>query len=401
MKNIIYITIFFCQLSAFATTEPAYQTISNKFKTTSVHEIKNMPPIRSQDGLGLCYGFSSTTLLNHLYCQENALDCSKMQNALSSLDVSSFYQYRQRQVNIGGYPAAILSNIKYEKQTRQTTIKKESCLPYDRLANRLSKDPLTAQSSAYDKLNIIYNKRNKSDFENLKTCYAKQINDILPIGKSLDDIIKAFEALSFEEFLYDLVDADCGEENQVKVPEYNIGSMQARRDKLTKQSVLKKLETLLLNDIPVGLNFCAGAAFDPKDSDSCSGHAIVLSGIKEVCDSKNNCQTLLKVHNSYGQGWQNVHDNGWVLADNLIERSIKQDFTNSLIWISKYKSDNEIPHRTLSRKIPIDQLPAKNVQSGPPKEIDQSRGPIYRCSGGKITTKWIEGRDCVLDQYMR
>src|SRR4051812_39031710 len=56
----------------------------------SIKEILPVTPSRSQDGLGICYGFSATSLLEHYRCRELKLDCSNPSEFLSTLDVTSY-----------------------------------------------------------------------------------------------------------------------------------------------------------------------------------------------------------------------------------------------------------------------------------------------------------------------
>ena len=49
-----------------------YKLVSDRYKAVAGSEkiIENMPRIRSQDTLGLCYAFSSATLLQKFYCDD-------------------------------------------------------------------------------------------------------------------------------------------------------------------------------------------------------------------------------------------------------------------------------------------------------------------------------------------
>ena len=75
-------------------------------------------------------------------------------------------------------------------------------------------------------------------------------------------------------------------------------------------------------------------AFD-AETDGCGTHEIIISGFKKTCTSSGKCIDQLKVHNSWGQSWQNQYTNsGWINADNLVNSFLAEPVTGqALVWL--------------------------------------------------------------------
>ncbi len=99
MKKIIWLAIFLQTQIALA--DYPYNTLDSSYKDTpeSKTEVSSISPIKAQDGIGLCYGFSATTLLENYRCREFKLDCQSSENLMSSLDVTSYLQKKSIHLN--------------------------------------------------------------------------------------------------------------------------------------------------------------------------------------------------------------------------------------------------------------------------------------------------------------
>ena len=68
-------------------------------------------------------------------------------------------------------------------------------------------------------------------------------------------------------------------------------------------------------------------------------HALVITGIRKMCNIKGNCVQSLKLQNSWGIAWQKAHDDGWVDAKIFLDRTFYEPF--SISWFQK--RDRESP----------------------------------------------------------
>ena len=388
----------------------AYVLPGPGFKEKAAHEIQNFPPVRSQDGVGLCYAFSSTALLNYEYCKQNGLDCKDPKNQLSVLDVSAHYKYFEKAISIGGIPGDLLSNLKAQSLMGLYT---EECLPFELLAHKDADNRHAAQMEAIRELKRIFNMQPRRLDDDRKACLAREIQGILPIQKDVGEIMDAYYANSPEQFIYQVaVKDECKDERKrVKAPNFHVGQYPRRSEasQANAESTLAKIEKLVLNDIPVSLSICSSEFFSPGNPQSCGPHALTVTGVKESC-LQNNCVTLLKVHNSYGQIWQERNNDGWVEADSLIRRARAYHPDRYMTWISEYENESQIPDKKLKREQSAKKVPAssnsqwggpsKVSQDAMPADIDPKRGPIFRCDGNYFGD-WVPDQNCKFMNYSR
>lgn len=325
-------------LNNIAFAEIPYNTLDNSYVQKG-EEINITPvtPIKSQDGIGLCYGFSATSLLENYRCRELNLNCNNPHEFLSSLDVTSYYG-RERLVE-GGDTYRILAHL----ESGRKKIAREECIKFSALVhqmadkqNKVTKDEkrgwvfLTTKWNEYKGLGD--NKRN-----DCVSCLAESIKSTLVNVKTPADQIKSafIEAHTLEEFLYKaLLPAQCMQDEQAAVmPAFVTKAYPGYNDKFSEEALMAKIETILRNNIPVELGICTSNA-RPCGKDS--GHSIALFGIKEVCSKRTSeCRKVVKVKNSYGMTWQNQHNDGWIDLKTLAEASHAQGEFNNISWIQK------------------------------------------------------------------
>lgn len=399
MKSIsLLIALTFCN-SAMAT---AYKKLSKDYVDAQVHEIENFPLVRTQDGVGICYAATATQLLNYQYCKQNELDCSVLENQLSMLDVAAHSEWYTKSIPIGGIPYTLLRVLKDQART----LYKESCLPFELLAHKEG-DFDKAQGKAYRRLEEIFNKRPKYLSMEQQMCHAKTIKSFMPIEKDLQAIINAFQANSVAQFVYEVAVRDeCLDEQQkVEVPKFKPGTYPpyTNNKEVAPKSLLGKVEKLVLNDIPVGLSFCTHKR--GGFSDYCGAHAATIVGVKESCN-KNDCRILVKVHNSYGQSWQDFNNDGWVDGITLMERAIDYNDKGLLTWISQYANEGEIPKKRLKRsrkeiKLNNENFALENKETETyPENLDPSKRPMFRCDGNYFG-QWKPDSNCKFMMYTK
>jgi hypothetical protein len=195
-----------------------------------------------------------------------------------------------------------------------------------------------------------------------------------------------------EEFLYkSLLPAQCLEENKMaSIPEFKSKSYPGYNEKVNANAVAKKVESLLLSNIPVEISICTQKDFEGKCTADMA-HSIALFGIKKVCSSKNNvCRTMVKVKNSYGNTWQQQNNNGWVDLKSLADSSFDLVQNNNISWIEK--PGFILIEKSLSKKSVTSLMPSINNRSGGgiPSEYKNYHG-IWKCPGAKFVDQYEPG----------
>ncbi|MNH14364.1 hypothetical protein D3C79_739550 [compost metagenome] len=93
------------------------------------------------------------------------------------------------------------------------------------------------------------------------------------------------------------------------------------------------IKELLAKKVPVALQFCAQPSLTAKNIKTCNkaGHSVVLTGFRQICDSRQVCRDSFKVHNSWGETWQKLNDDGWIDARKLLDRTFYE--AQTLTWM--------------------------------------------------------------------
>ena len=88
----------------------------------------------------------------------------------------------------------------------------------------------------------------------------------------------------------------------------------------------------------LGIGLCLQPEFTAKTRKQCEpyGHSVVISGYRKVCHGQH-CKDSLKVINSWGEDWQVSNDNGWLDANNLLDRSLYTP--QAIAWLEKEPSE--------------------------------------------------------------
>lgn len=362
-------TLFLLTLINLAKAEYPYVLPSEDLNQTPsrIYEVTNLGATKSQDGVGICYGFSSTVLLENFRCRNLKISCYDVNNQLSVLDVTSYYKAGKRSLTEGGFTKEVLQNV----ADGDRKIIKESCLNYSQiLAKDIDIDPkdqiamLTAsqnQKNGWDRLALAWksmrekNSSKKTD-KDCVHCLAVDIkNNMQSLKTSVDQIENALKtAKSAEEFIYkSILPKEClNEENMHKVPPFEIKSYPPSNSKYTAKDLAAKAEQVLLNNIPMELSFCTASTKDNSPCPDGEGHSIALVGIRKNCSEKTKtCKNYVRVRNSYGWDWQKYNNQGWVELDSLMEAAFKfnTQYGNQFTWLQE-------PGRELEKKTLLDPL---------------------------------------------
>lgn len=308
-----------------------------KLTKMSSFEIGQMPPIKDQGKIGLCYGFTATALLENYRCRELMLDCHNKAELLSTLDVSSYdlnlIPTTSRNLVSGGIAKRVLHSI----NVRDASIASDKCVTYSSFnqASGMFGDPTMSQKKGWDLLTKKWNEFNRNQEKKVSSCITCMVDEIKKKLKNLKTSSAQLEdafvtSISSAEFLFKaIIPEECLQDSKtLSIPSYEILTYPTSENESGPKFLAKKIETLLLNNIPLEISIRL-----PSDSEF-GIHSVVLTGIKKLCSSKSgNCIRLVKVQNSWGETWQKSNNNGWVDLYSLTTAATP--LTNNITWLQK------------------------------------------------------------------
>lgn len=329
----------------------------------SVIKLTNMPKVRSQDTFGICYAFVASTLVDEANCvahkKENCADVASDEKA-SPLDITRYSRAPDDSLDSsdresfsglheGGSAAYTLQNIVKAKYIIQ-----ESCAPVDQIVAKAT-TPQQAQEleiAMWKTLRDSYESYQKKTKEcvdcglEYATGKSNDIKENFNLKVSNQEILEAFSQESYAKFLDKLlIPESCRSIDNWTVLKgrWSMKAYPAKGEKADYSSMISRIREVLQQKRPVSLSFCAqepllvksqkacGESKDPSGNVSGAGHAVVVKGYREICNSKNVCRHEVQVQNSWGEGWQKSNDDGWVDAKEILDRTFYEDY--SLSWL--------------------------------------------------------------------
>ncbi|MEN0060263.1 MAG: hypothetical protein AAGB31_15600 [Bdellovibrio sp.] len=337
-------------------TYPAFKTAKNPSNIQEDMTIKNMPPIRSQDGLNICYAEVAATLLQAENCKATNTQCDSLsdKDTFSSIDLTRFMvtsdnaissirsSYGGLNFKSGGSAANIVS-IMINKVKKGAS---EECASLDKILSKMHSrnESEEAQTAMWARMEKYY-----TDAKNCSTClsniYATAKDDIdrnLNLRTTNEEVLKAFSEETFEKFLDQLLGTEkCkkisdmvffeGVDMEVGIFPKSGQSPSLRQLKEKTKEILKLGRPLALENICIDLKTGSKApncsdidapclAKSPAaQCDKDLRHSVAIAGYRKVCKQPNDCKELFKVVNSWGKSWQEQNNDGWVEANNLLE----------------------------------------------------------------------------------
>ncbi|MBK9323995.1 MAG: hypothetical protein IPM97_13800 [Bdellovibrionaceae bacterium] len=324
-------------------------------------QVKNMPPVRSQDTLGVCYAFSASAIIEHTICKENKLDCKDLPNDQrpSVLDLARYAtdpSKLQDKSDPNSYPKELGNEFTFGMDIilnmfNTESVSKESCAPFDNIVSKARS--VNEQRADEEKMWLQF--RNAYDMYKIKSkdCEQCALDYATTTGKDLQksynlktnnlEMLKAFGAATYQEFLFRaLVPENCGKAGKrirFYTTEKKMGIWPLEdTNKPNYDVAITKIKEQLSNDRPVLVNSlctlkqpnreCIKTTSNGTES---GGHGLVITGFRKMCNKSGKCYDAVKVHNSWGQAWQDANNDGWVEAKELLDRTRYQYGT--LSWI--------------------------------------------------------------------
>ncbi|KHD88610.1 MAG: hypothetical protein OM95_08640 [Bdellovibrio sp. ArHS] len=329
--------------------------------------VKNMPVVRSQDSVGICYSFVASTLIDEANCTARKItDCSKLPDdqRSSPLDLTRFStvlpqdadytdRFNYEGLNTGGgSPALTLQNA-----IASAAVVKESCAPFDQFVSKIN-NPAEAQKlelamwKRFDDAYNEYKKRKEKCVEcalEYATAVGNELKENYNLKASNQEILEAFAEKTHAKFLDKLLIPDqCWDfKNQTALKgSWSLKVFPEEEGSGYEASLKKIKEVLGTKKRPLAIGFCTQTPLKAKSQEKCGttmkdgsfsgeGHAVVIKGYRRVCNSQNKCYDALQIQNSWGQSWQDSTNGGWVDAKELLNRTFYE--RHSLSWLEPTK----------------------------------------------------------------
>lgn len=341
-----------CQANGGIKTFPKdYKTVEG-----SVIQIKNMPAVKNQGALGICYAFSAATLIDEANCYiKKTPDCSSLSDSkkVSPLDISRFNQklpetqdytdrFNYEGIKEGGSTALTIYNA-----IRTNSFVSEKCSPY----NQLQPPPHQKKLAEIIKTGLKNIKTIKHLYEENQTIHkicqpcaealaekhAFTISETIAPPTSLEEIKKSFREATYEKFIDKLLIPEiCWDfKNQITLSgQWKVETHPTEKSQKNYTETIKKIKEVLKSERPLSIGFCAEHPLTSKTPEECSekGHSVVIKGYKKICSPKNECHDSIQVHNSWGETWQIENNDGWASAKELLERTFYEK--HSIVWIT-------------------------------------------------------------------
>lgn len=314
----------------------------------TVIEVPNMPRIRDQKHMGICWGVAATVLAQKYYCDLQQIgDCANLppEKEISVLDLMSWekldeekakegWAKNDRKIRLGldrggGSPTKPLWNSQ-----DSFSFKRESCFPLDQFYEKFgaSKEALAITMSRLQLFFDTYKiQRGTGEFDYKRaltiqaqectSCSAelvaarKLVFEMFPLDKPDayygQKISWGLTKSTLDHFMYEvLFAAGC---KVIPMPSPTVHIFPADGQRASSQELTEKLKKMLRLGIPVGV----GAVRSKADG---INHIFVISGYKNVCGAeRKNCHELIKAHNSWGENWQKSANGGWIRWDDILE----------------------------------------------------------------------------------
>lgn len=331
--------------------------------THSMCEV-TMPKVESQDGFPFCAAFTHSALLDNFICRREGIkDCTKLdpRRSCSPLDLARYHSkpYDWDYVGTPGYKAPAFDQYKlsgatigdgYNNLLLNGRCSTRACIPWSKV---MQKYKTQAEKETFiEKLKEAFNeyhknleriRRNQSHCSSCELREAeKALKSIHSAGLknlNIDDIQFALAKDRIEKFLVEVMSPKkCEQQKLLTVPpNYDAYYFPTNASEQNMESVKRKLNDLVCKQkLAVGFTFCAEVGKVRNVNECDAKHTVAIAGLKRVCtepNGKGECLDLLKVHNSWGEEWQESTNGGWVVADELIKRTFYEG--DALSWLEE------------------------------------------------------------------
>lgn len=338
-----------------------FETVSSQGYnvTKSEEEVKNLPPIMSQDTIGICYAFAASTILTAENCRATGNSkCNQVNSdqVFSPLALASYGRVSDSSAKAkksvpsqDGLPGGSIANTLQGATYTNGGAPSEACMSLDKVLSRLggAKEAQQFQAEAWERLKGLYDK-SKALPKGCDSCtsdfYATAQGELeknFDVKISNDRLLKAFAQDTYSRF-FDMImtPKECKNpleflrlvnEDKVEVKTYPPNGTKGNYN-----GAIENIKMVLGQGKLLGLgSLCLD--LKPSESSCQSMHGVAIAGYRKVCkgNSTSDCRDVVKVINSWGDSWQRRNDDGWVDARKLLDRTFYGEGT--LAWLSDTK----------------------------------------------------------------
>lgn len=329
LKRLLWGALFFYAIGASADqyTYPFVVPDAKFDRVTENVEVPNMPPVRSQDALGVCGPFTATTLAQHHLCQKNGWDCQNLrpeqQISDAGMSLASYDSDEKERIfsQAVDWSQAISSAQKAPLITNK-------CAPFDQIVNQ-SDDPFEAtrlQQEMWDRVESARRAVNKELYENecgecgRSIAIAAMANEEklgslkLKQGVELEKL-RAFTRETKERAVQQLlIPEECYTKDTLPQTQFP-KRVSFPKDNVSSTEIIRQAKEWFKNKkSPLAFNVSFPKECNPGDpAHKCkSYHQFAIAGYRKACAPDGECVEMFKVHNSWGQKWQDMNNDGWL-----------------------------------------------------------------------------------------
>ena len=323
IKHFLYLAVFFSvNLNAQESIDLLHTTFKKSDKNYSlpehktsnkVIEVTNMPAIRSQETVGICYAFAAATMLQRYWCERYEPNCSATppEKTISPIGIMFFSNGTENResffLKIDGYATSTV----LQNSQRLNHFRPEACFPFAEFQKIFGSNDIKIKETL-EALRALYrkNKIAASASEDCVECVAKAEKNQFEIRKLLQasslmsqlaaenlntvSFLIALKSESFEAYLYQIFDT-CNIKTVTKINHKYHGFPDAVGT-VSKNQYIDKIGGILVLDTPVMLEgTClklkritdlSEVPFYSKLGYTCSDpHGVVISGLATDCNA--------------------------------------------------------------------------------------------------------------------
>ncbi len=332
------------------------------YKVVEEYLVENMPPVRQQGRLPICGAFSSAAMVEFEICRQRNQSCATLNaqqrpsllgmalltNAASSTDRSNFREYRRSLKIVDGSEYTFGLDALLDLMLTQEVMK-ESCNPIDTLVPQRKSESGGTGAAALERFKIInsfYTEWHRKAKQDIYPSRREIENSLGGLNVSEEELFASLKLDDFGDFIFNFATPKkCFRKAEESLTFLRLGrdvQLWPHEDEMLSanpQDGLKFIKALTQAGRPIMVDkFCTNIQLTAncKNHDGTpGGHGFLVTGYRKIC-AANSCEEVVRVHNSWGQEWQDKYNGGWVRVEPLLKRTQAQ--YGSLVWFS-YDSD--------------------------------------------------------------
>jgi len=352
---------------------PGFEVVPEKYKNIMDSiVVPDMPPVRTQGGLPICYAVAASTIIEQRTCVKDKLDCQNLPDSKrpSILGLAKFSiatdlkknptkSDRPMRYDDGdAYPRKIYGDDAGQaaeiviNASQANDVASESCAPYSGfiIKGADGRESTHQEVEAWNDLRRAYNIYRK-DVKTCRKCAEDaarvailKTRDRFSLQTDVDQELSAFSLDSYELFLSKFLIPDkCNEYGDDTYKfiwmHSKVGYFPDNYKRPSYTETINMVIKVLKQGDPILASICSMNSPTRKcvDNGESRRHALVISGFRKMCDDTN-CIDVIHVQNTWGSDWQVEYADGWIDAKALLSRLAIQ--RGALFWIEDWTPED-------------------------------------------------------------